>query len=235
MSRRYIGSLIDAFNAFKVANAPTIGTPTGAVNAKACVVFCAPSCVGGGAITSYTAVSCPCFKVGTGSSSPVQVTCLTNGTAYTFRVSANNAYGPSAFSAASGSVTPVAGGTVGIFALGCNSCNVATTTRNKYTFSGCVNAAATASSAVSWQGSAAGTAFVGIFALGNNTAVRNKYTYASCTNAVTTSASNSSRGSSAAGNCAIGIFALGRVCNATSTTRNKFTYSSCTNGAATSA
>ena len=118
MSKRYIGGLISAFNNLKVANAPTIGAVSGAVNAKACVAFTAPSCVGGGAITSYTAVSNPGFKTGTGTTSPVQVTCLTNGTSYTFTVSANNAYGPSAFSAASSSVTPVAAGTTGIFALG---------------------------------------------------------------------------------------------------------------------
>ena len=156
MSKRYIGGLISAFNSLKVANAPTIGSAT-AGNQKACVAFTAPSCVGGGAITSYTAVSNPGFKIGTGSSSPVTVSCLTTCTAYTFTVSANNAYGPSTFSAASGSATPFTAGTVGIFALA-NS----TTTRNKYTYSGDVNASATASSAVSYGGSAASNGTCGV-------------------------------------------------------------------------
>jgi len=107
MSKRYIGGLISAFNILKVANAPTIGAVSPNCT-KVCVAFTAPSCVGGGAITSYTAVSCPGFKTGTGTTSPVQVTCLTNGTNYTFTVNANNAYGPSSFSAASSSVNPYA-------------------------------------------------------------------------------------------------------------------------------
>ena len=160
MSKRYIGGLISAFNSLKVANAPTIGAVTGAVNAKACVNFTAPSCVGGGAITSYTAVSNPEFKTGTGTTSPVQVTCLTNGTAYTFTVSANNAYGPSAFSAASSSATPVIAGTVGIFALG--SAPSPSTTRDKYTFSGCVVSSGAAASAASYYGSAASNGTCGV-------------------------------------------------------------------------
>jgi len=143
MSKRYIGGLISAFNNLKVANAPTIGSAT-AGNQKACVAFTAPSCVGGGAITSYTAVSNPGFKTGTGSSSPIAVSCLTSGTAYTFTVSANNAYGPSAFSAASGSVTPFTAGTTGIFALGYTTGKSAV--RDKYTFSGCVVSSGTAAS-----------------------------------------------------------------------------------------
>ena len=180
MSKRYIGGLISAFNSLKVANAPTIGTPTGG-NAKACVAFTAPSCVGGGAVTSYFAISCPGGKTGTGSSSPITVNCLTNCTAYTFKVNANNAYGPSAFSAASSSVTPVVSGTVGIFALG----NIAgcgySKVRNKYTFSGDTNGTATAASAASCSGSAVGNATRGIFILGQvcGTASNktNKYTY----------------------------------------------------------
>lgn len=214
MSKRYIGGLIDAFNAFKVANAPTIGAITGAVNAKACVNFCAPSCVGGGAITSYTAVSCPGFKTGTGTTSPVQVTCLSNCTAYTFKVSANNAYGPSAFSAASASATPKVAGTVGIFAIG-NT----TTTRNKFTFSGCTNASATASSANSCLGAAVGNLCFGIFAVGNNVATTNKYTYSSCTSAAATNLPHGFKNGAAAGNSIKGVFAA-----ATNATYYKQTY-----------
>jgi hypothetical protein len=44
--------------------------------------------------------------IGTGASSPITVSGLTGGTAYTFKVFATNAYGPSPLSAASNSVTP---------------------------------------------------------------------------------------------------------------------------------
>jgi len=73
------------YNPLKVPNAPTIGTATGG-NASASVTFTAPSDVGGGAITGYTVVSTPLGAVGSGASSPVTVSGLTNGTAYTFKV-----------------------------------------------------------------------------------------------------------------------------------------------------
>jgi hypothetical protein len=62
--------------------------------------------VGGGAISGYSVVSTPGNVIGTGTSSPITVSGLTNGTAYTFKVFATNVYGPSLFSAASNSVTP---------------------------------------------------------------------------------------------------------------------------------
>jgi hypothetical protein len=86
-------------------NAPTIGTATGG-NASASVAFTAPSNVGGSAISLYGARSTPENITATAAASPISVTGLTNGTAYTFAVWAINTYGPSAFSAASGSVTP---------------------------------------------------------------------------------------------------------------------------------
>jgi len=107
MSQRYPGGFITAsYNGLKVPNAPTIGTATKASSTSASVAFTAPACVGGGAITSYSAISTPGCLVGTGASSPVTVSGLTTGTAYTFRVWAINSYGPSVFSAASNSVTP---------------------------------------------------------------------------------------------------------------------------------
>lgn len=88
-----------------VPNAPTIGTATGG-NASASVAFTAPAIDGGSAITGYTAISTPGSFTGTGTSSPVSVSGLTNGTPYTFTVHATNAIGNSAESAASNSVTP---------------------------------------------------------------------------------------------------------------------------------
>jgi len=112
MSNRYLGGYISSFyNPLLVANAPTIGTATGG-NATASVAFTAPTNVGGGAITGYTVVSSPSGITGTGTSSPITVSGLTNDTAYTFKVFANNAYGPSPLSASSNSTTPQAPPTV---------------------------------------------------------------------------------------------------------------------------
>jgi hypothetical protein len=105
---RYPAGFISAFyNPLKNPDAPTIGTATGG-NASASVTFTAPANVGGGAITGFTVVSSPTGITGTGASSPVTVSGLSNGTAYTFKVFATNSYGPGPLSAASNSVTPVA-------------------------------------------------------------------------------------------------------------------------------
>jgi hypothetical protein len=89
----------------QVPNAPTIGTATAGAG-SASVTFTAPSNVGGSAITGYTVISSPGSILGTGASSPITVSGLTNGTAYTFTVVATNAYGSGPASAASNSVTP---------------------------------------------------------------------------------------------------------------------------------
>jgi hypothetical protein len=89
-------------------NAPD--SPTGvsatASDGEATISFTAPSDVGGSAITGYRAQSNDGIG-GSGSSSPVTVTGLTNGTSYTFNVWAINAFGYSAPSDASGSVSPI--------------------------------------------------------------------------------------------------------------------------------
>lgn len=89
-------------------NAPTIGTAV-AGNASALVAFTESTNDGGSAITGHTATSTPGSFTGTGSS-PVNVTGLTNGTAYTFTVHSTNAIGNSPESASSNSVTPSSGG-----------------------------------------------------------------------------------------------------------------------------
>jgi len=99
------GYIYPGYDPLQVPNAPTIGTATGG-DAQASVAFTAPSNVGGSAISAYYAVSNPDRITASGASSPVTVTGLTNGTAYTFQVWALNTFGPSPFSAASGSVTP---------------------------------------------------------------------------------------------------------------------------------
>src|SRR5664280_2356244 len=94
-----------------VPGAQTIGTAT-AGNAQAIVAFTAPASNGGSAITGYTVTSTPGGITATGSASPITVTGLTNGTAYTFTVVATNANGHSLPSSASNSVTPTAPSTV---------------------------------------------------------------------------------------------------------------------------
>ena len=123
MSMRFLAGVISAFyNPLKVPNAPTIGTATGG-DAEATVSFTAPADVGGGAITGYGAAAVKTSDgttaTTTGAASPLTVTGLTNGSAYTMNVWALNSFGPSPFSAASGSVSPAAirgvfaGGTTG--------------------------------------------------------------------------------------------------------------------------
>lgn len=110
------GNLLASFSGLAITNnvaapvapgAPTIGTAT-AGDASASVTFTAPASNGGAAITGYTVTSSPGGITATGTSSPINVTGLTNGTAYTFTVTATNSAGTGAASAASNSVTPAA-------------------------------------------------------------------------------------------------------------------------------
>jgi hypothetical protein len=108
MSNRYQGGFLTAsYNGLKVPDAPTIGTASVASGTSVSLTFTAPANVGGGAITGYTAISSPGGITGTGTSSPITISGLTTGTAYTFTVVATNAYGTGLASAASNSVTPL--------------------------------------------------------------------------------------------------------------------------------
>lgn len=77
-------------------------------NASAQVSFTAPANSGGAPITTYTVTAQPGGATTTGATSPINVSGLANGTAYTFTVTAANSVGISAASVASNSVTPVA-------------------------------------------------------------------------------------------------------------------------------
>ena len=100
------------------------GAPTGvtatAGNGSASVSWIAPS-NGGSAITSYTVTpyigstaQTPVTVTGNPPATSTTVTGLTNGTAYTFTVSATNAIGTGPASAASNAVTPAAAGPISV-------------------------------------------------------------------------------------------------------------------------
>jgi titin len=103
------------------------GVPTGvtakAGNGQATVSFAPPDSNGGSAIKSYTVTSNPGGIRKTGTASPITVTGLTNGTAYTFTVTATSALGTGPASVASNSVTPatVAGAPTGVTPKGRNA------------------------------------------------------------------------------------------------------------------
>jgi len=86
-------------------NAPSIGTATPG-NTSASVTFSPPTSDGGSAITQYRVISTPGSFSNTGSSSPIVVSGLSNGTPYTFTARATNAVGNSSESSASNSATP---------------------------------------------------------------------------------------------------------------------------------
>ncbi len=92
---------------FTTPDAPTnvVATPG---NEKASVAFIAPAFTGGLPILNYTVTSNPGNFTATGTTSPIVITGLTNGTAYTFTVTAINAAGTGVTSTPSVSVTPKA-------------------------------------------------------------------------------------------------------------------------------
>jgi len=92
-----------------------IGAPTGVyaydhlgVGSQANVSFSPPAQNSGGAITYYTVTSNPGNITTTGATSPLTITGLTNGTAYTFTVTATNSNGTGLASLPSNSFTPCA-------------------------------------------------------------------------------------------------------------------------------
>lgn len=87
-------------------DAPIIGTVNPG-DARAIVSFSPPASDGGSPITSYVVSSDVGNKTATGTTSPITITGLTNGTTYRFKVQAANAAGTGPASALSDQVTPV--------------------------------------------------------------------------------------------------------------------------------
>jgi hypothetical protein len=88
-----------------VPDAPTAVVVTRG-NAQVSVAFTSPIFNGGSPITSYTVTSSPGSQTATGSATPIIVAGLTNGTEYTFTVTATNVAGTGPASTASSPVTP---------------------------------------------------------------------------------------------------------------------------------
>ncbi|WP_345872853.1 Ig-like domain-containing protein [Shewanella algae] len=93
-------------------NAVVPGAPTSvsavAADASATVSFSAPASTGGAAISSYTVTSSPGGLTASGAGSPLTVSGLSNGTDYSFTVSASNTAGTGPTSSPSNTVTPKA-------------------------------------------------------------------------------------------------------------------------------
>ncbi|MBO2597336.1 tandem-95 repeat protein [Shewanella algae] len=97
-------------------NAVVPGAPTSvnavASDASATVSFSAPASTGGAAISSYTVTSTPGGLTTSGAGSPLTVSGLSNGTDYSFTVSASNTAGTGPASSPSNTVTPKANQTI---------------------------------------------------------------------------------------------------------------------------
>lgn len=96
---------VPALGSAVIPGAPTSVHAYGG-NGLAVISFAPPASDGGSPIISYTVTASPGGRTATGASSPVTVTGLTNGTAYTFTVRATNVVGTGPASGPSNSVTP---------------------------------------------------------------------------------------------------------------------------------
>ena len=108
---RYNGGFIGT-DGLDAPDAPTIGTPS-AGSTQADIAFTAGA-AGTTATTEFVATTNDGIGA-TGTSSPITITGLTNGTSYTARVYAKNSHGTSAASEASASFTPLAEVISGLF------------------------------------------------------------------------------------------------------------------------
>jgi hypothetical protein len=100
-----VSVLLNTTSATTVPGAPRKVKAT-ASSEQATVSFLPPESDGGSPIISYTVTSSPGKITATGTSSPITVTGLTNGVAYTFTVTATNAIGAGPASAPSDKLIP---------------------------------------------------------------------------------------------------------------------------------
>ena len=110
-AKNVFGNSLPSAPSNQVTPATVPDPPTGATavagHMEATVSFTPPADDGGAATTHYTVTSSPGGLTATGSGSPIVVHGLTNGTPYTFTVTATNRVGTSTPSAASNQVTPI--------------------------------------------------------------------------------------------------------------------------------
>lgn len=104
---RYEAAVAGGTFSASLALAPTAASAAGGTG-QATVSFTPPASSGGASITTYTVTSSPGGITATGTGSPIVVTGLTNGTTYTFTVTATNSAG----------VGPASGPSVGVL-VGC--------------------------------------------------------------------------------------------------------------------
>jgi Divergent InlB B-repeat domain/Fibronectin type III domain len=95
---------------YTTAPGAPVGAAAQAADGQAAITFDAPAQDGGTSISSYTVTSSPGGLSASGTSSPISVTGLANGTSYTFTVTATNAAGTGPSSTPSNAVTPIAVG-----------------------------------------------------------------------------------------------------------------------------
>lgn len=95
------------FTYVSAPDAPVIGAVSPG-NGQVTVAFSPPVNTGGLPVTNYVVTSYPGNATASGAASPLTVSGLTNGTSYTFSVTATNAAGTSVSSAASSAVVPMA-------------------------------------------------------------------------------------------------------------------------------
>ncbi len=110
----YTAGTTHTVNIITAPDAPTVGAAV-AGDGQVSVSFAAPVNNGGSAITGYTVTAYPGGVTAGGNgftTSPITVTGLTNGTAYTFTVTATNGIGTGTASAASGPATPMGDQTI---------------------------------------------------------------------------------------------------------------------------
>jgi hypothetical protein len=104
------GAPSSVVNAIPVAAGTVPGAPTSvtavAGDGQSTVTFAPPASDGGAPITTYTVTSAPGAITASGAGSPIVLTGLIDGTAYSFTVVATNSVGGSAASAPSNTVTP---------------------------------------------------------------------------------------------------------------------------------